>query len=154
MLTLIERMLTAGAMQNGRLFPTTQGTPQGGVVSPLLSNILLTPFDREMRRRGYQLTRCRRLGGDVQESARSGSGTAVRGKDPRDPGRADQFAENAGRARTSRVSHSLGTRSSAAGGLHLRPRRSSPGRARRSPTQRSSTGSRMQFAGRRGVAFR
>jgi RNA-directed DNA polymerase len=56
-LTLIKRMLTAGAMQNGRLFPTTQGTPQGGVVSPLLSNILLTPFDREMRRRGYQLTR-------------------------------------------------------------------------------------------------
>ena len=56
-LTLIERMLTAGSMQNGRLFPTTQGTPQGGVVSPLLSNILLTPFDREMRRRGYQLTR-------------------------------------------------------------------------------------------------
>ena len=56
-LTLIERMLTAGAMQNGRLFPTTQGTPQGGVVSPLLSNILLTPFDQEMRRRGYQLTR-------------------------------------------------------------------------------------------------
>src|SRR5712671_8109206 len=48
-LTLIERMLTAGAMDKGRLFPTTQGTPQGGVVSPLLSNILLTPFDREMR---------------------------------------------------------------------------------------------------------
>ena len=56
-LTLVERMLTAGAMQHGRLFPTTPGTPQGGVVSPLLSNILLTPFDREMRRRGYQLTR-------------------------------------------------------------------------------------------------
>jgi RNA-directed DNA polymerase len=56
-LTLIERMLTAGYMENGRLFPTSQGTPQGGVVSPLLSNILLTPFDREMRRRGYQLTR-------------------------------------------------------------------------------------------------
>lgn len=56
-LTLSERMLTAGAIQHGRLFPTTQGTPQGGVVSPLLSNILLTPFDREMRRRGYQLTR-------------------------------------------------------------------------------------------------
>jgi group II intron reverse transcriptase/maturase len=56
-LTLIERMLTAGAIDKGRLFPTTQGTPQGGVVSPLLSNILLTPFDREMRRRGYQLTR-------------------------------------------------------------------------------------------------
>ena len=56
-LTLLERMLTAGVMDEGRLFPTTQGTPQGGVVSPLLSNILLTPFDREMRRRGYQLTR-------------------------------------------------------------------------------------------------
>jgi RNA-directed DNA polymerase len=56
-LMLIERMLTAGAMQHGRLFPTTQRTPQGGVVSPLLSNILLTPFEREMRRRGYQLTR-------------------------------------------------------------------------------------------------
>src|SRR5205807_3570218 len=34
-----------------------RGTPQGGVVSPVLSNILLTPFDREMRLRGYQLTR-------------------------------------------------------------------------------------------------
>jgi group II intron reverse transcriptase/maturase len=56
-LTLIEQMLTAGAMQHGRLFPTTQGTPRGGVVSPLPSNILLTPFDREMRRRGCQLTR-------------------------------------------------------------------------------------------------
>jgi RNA-directed DNA polymerase len=56
-LTLIERMLTAGYRQHGRLFPTPQGTPQGGVGSPLLSNILLTPFDREMRGRGYQLTR-------------------------------------------------------------------------------------------------
>jgi group II intron reverse transcriptase/maturase len=56
-LMLIERMLTAGYMAKGRLFPSAQGTPQGGVVSPLLSNILLTPFDREMRRRGYQLTR-------------------------------------------------------------------------------------------------
>jgi len=56
-LTLLERMLTAGYCAKGRLFPTLQGTPQGGVVSPLLSNILLTPFDREMRRRGYQLTR-------------------------------------------------------------------------------------------------
>ena len=56
-LTLIEQMLTAGYMEQGHLFPTPQGTPQGGVVSPLLSNILLTPFDREMRRHGYQLTR-------------------------------------------------------------------------------------------------
>ena len=56
-LTRIERMLAAGYMQHGRLFPTPQGTPQGGVVSPLLSNILLTPCDRERRRRGDQLTR-------------------------------------------------------------------------------------------------
>ena len=41
----------------GRKLPTEQGTPQGGVVSSLLSNILLTPFDWEMRRRGYRLTR-------------------------------------------------------------------------------------------------
>jgi hypothetical protein len=41
-LTLIERMLTAGYMQHGHLFPTPQGTPQGGVVSPLLRGCLKT----------------------------------------------------------------------------------------------------------------
>ncbi len=56
-LRLIEAMLKAGSYGKGRLFPTERGTPQGGVVSPMLSNVLLTPFDREMRRRGYQLTR-------------------------------------------------------------------------------------------------
>lgn len=56
-LRLIEAMLKAGSYGQGRLFPSKRGTPQGGVVSPLLSNILLTPFDWEMRRRGYQLTR-------------------------------------------------------------------------------------------------
>jgi RNA-directed DNA polymerase len=56
-LRLIRAMLKAGSYGKGRLFPSERGTPQGGVVSPLLSNILLTPFDREMRRRGYQLTR-------------------------------------------------------------------------------------------------
>ena len=56
-LRLIRAMLKAGSYGKGRLFPTERGTPQGGVVSPLLSNILLTPFDREMRRKGYQLTR-------------------------------------------------------------------------------------------------
>jgi len=56
-LRLIKSMLKAGSYGEGRLFPTERGTPQGGVVSPLLSNILLTPFDREMRCRGYQLTR-------------------------------------------------------------------------------------------------
>jgi group II intron reverse transcriptase/maturase len=56
-LRLLRAFLTAGSYGEGRLFPTTHGTPQGGVVSPLLSNILLTPFDREMRRKGYRLTR-------------------------------------------------------------------------------------------------
>src|SRR5947207_3502363 len=56
-LRLIEAMLKAGSYGKGRLFPTERGTPQGGVVSPVLSNILLTPFDWEMRQRGYQLTR-------------------------------------------------------------------------------------------------
>ncbi len=56
-LRLIRAMLTAGSYGKGRLFPSERGTPQGGVISPLLSNILLTPFDREMRRKGYQLTR-------------------------------------------------------------------------------------------------
>ena len=56
-LELIESMLKAGCMSEGKWHPTERGTPQGGVISPLLSNILLTPFDREMRRQGFQLTR-------------------------------------------------------------------------------------------------
>jgi hypothetical protein len=50
-------MLKAGSYGQGKLFPSERGTPQGGVASPLLSNVLLTPFDQEMRRKGYQLTR-------------------------------------------------------------------------------------------------
>jgi RNA-directed DNA polymerase len=53
----IERMLKAGVLSEGQRLPTEQGTPQGGIVSPLLSNILLTPLDCEMRRRGFRLTR-------------------------------------------------------------------------------------------------
>jgi RNA-directed DNA polymerase len=56
-LRLVRAMLKAGSYGKGRLFPSERGTPQGGVISPLLSNILLTPFDQEMRRRGYRLTR-------------------------------------------------------------------------------------------------
>jgi len=56
-LGLLRQMLKAGCVAQGRRLPTEQGTPQGGVVSPSLSNILLTPFDREMRRKGYRLTR-------------------------------------------------------------------------------------------------
>ncbi len=56
-LRLLRSMLNAESYGDGRLFPTERGTPQGGVVSPLLSNILLTPFDKEMRSKGYRLTR-------------------------------------------------------------------------------------------------
>ena len=56
-LKLIQQMLEAGYVEQGKLFPTSRGTPQGGIVSPCLSNVLLTPFDKEMRRKGYRLTR-------------------------------------------------------------------------------------------------
>jgi len=56
-LRLIESILRAGCIAEGKRIPTEQGTPQGGVVSPCLSNVLLTPFDREMRHRGYNVTR-------------------------------------------------------------------------------------------------
>lgn len=56
-LGLIRAFLEAGYVADGKRLRTEQGTPQGGVISPLLSNVLLTPFDREMRRRGYRVTR-------------------------------------------------------------------------------------------------
>jgi len=56
-LRIIESILKAGCYAQGETLPTERGTPQGGVVSPLLSNVLLTPFDAEMRRKGYRLTR-------------------------------------------------------------------------------------------------
>jgi group II intron reverse transcriptase/maturase len=56
-LRIIKSILKAGYYMQGKRLPSEKGTPQGGVISPLLSNILLTPFDREMRRKGYRLTR-------------------------------------------------------------------------------------------------
>lgn len=56
-LTLIRQMLKAGYVEEGKLFPTSQGTPQGGVISPLLSNIYLTSFDNKMVEKGFKLTR-------------------------------------------------------------------------------------------------
>jgi two-component sensor histidine kinase len=49
-------MRKAGYEAKGQRFETPRGT-QGGVISRLLSNILLTPFDKEMRQKGYRLTR-------------------------------------------------------------------------------------------------
>ena len=56
-LALVRQMLQAGYQEHGKKHPTDRGTPQGGVISPLLSNIYLTPFDDEMTRKGYCLTR-------------------------------------------------------------------------------------------------
>ena len=56
-LGLIKQILEAGCVAAGKRLKTEEGVPQGGVISPLMSNILLTPFDREMRRKGYRLTR-------------------------------------------------------------------------------------------------
>ena len=56
-LTLIERRRAAGSRQQGRCVPTPQGTPPGGVGTPVRRHRLLTPCDRERRRRGDPLTR-------------------------------------------------------------------------------------------------
>ena len=56
-LTLIRRYLEAGMMADGLVQPRTEGTPQGGPLSPLLSNILLTDLDRELERRGHAFCR-------------------------------------------------------------------------------------------------
>jgi RNA-directed DNA polymerase len=56
-LRLIRRYLEAGMMAAGIVSPRTEGTPQGGPLSPLLSNILLTELDRELERRGHAFCR-------------------------------------------------------------------------------------------------
>ena len=56
-LVLIRRYLQAGMMEGGLVSPRTEGTPQGGPLSPLLSNILLDEWDRELERRGHRFVR-------------------------------------------------------------------------------------------------
>jgi RNA-directed DNA polymerase len=56
-LLLIRRYLQAGMMAGGPVSPRTEGTPQGGPLSPLLSNILLDEWDRELERRGHRFVR-------------------------------------------------------------------------------------------------
>ena len=56
-LKLIRRYLEAGLMEGGIASARTEGTPQGGPLSPLLSNILLTDLDRELERRGHRFCR-------------------------------------------------------------------------------------------------
>lgn len=77
-LKLIRRYLGSGIMQQGLVEPRSEGTPQGGPLSPLLSNILLDDLDKELEKRGHRFCRyaddcnvyvgSRRAGGRVMES--------------------------------------------------------------------------------------
>lgn len=56
-LKLIRSYLEAGVMVNGVKVETDEGTPQGGVISPLLSNIMLNELDQELEARGHKFVR-------------------------------------------------------------------------------------------------
>lgn len=57
LLRLIRRYLESGIMQQGLVEPRSEGTPQGGPLSPLLSNILLDDLDKELEKRGHRFCR-------------------------------------------------------------------------------------------------
>src|ERR1700723_728822 len=57
LLKLIRAFLNAGVMENGLVRPSVVGTPQGGPLSPLLSNLVLDELDRELERRGHRFVR-------------------------------------------------------------------------------------------------
>src|SRR5580692_4030385 len=57
LLKLIRAFLNAGVMENGLVGPSGEGTPQGGPLSPLLSNLVLDELDRELERRGHRFVR-------------------------------------------------------------------------------------------------
>lgn len=56
--SLIRKYLKAGVMVRGRYEKTDRGTPQGGNLSPLLSNIMLNELDKELEKRGLRFVRC------------------------------------------------------------------------------------------------
>lgn len=57
LLKLIRGFLTAGVMEGGLVSPTEEGTPQGGPLSPLLSNLMLDVLDKELEKRGHRFVR-------------------------------------------------------------------------------------------------
>ena len=57
LVSLIRKYLVSGVMENGVVTPTKIGTPQGGNLSPLLSNIMLNELDKELEGRGLRFTR-------------------------------------------------------------------------------------------------
>lgn len=72
LLKLIRAFLTAGVMEDGLVSPVDEGTPQGGPLSPLLSNIVLDEFDRELERRGLRFVRYADDGNIYVQSRRAG----------------------------------------------------------------------------------
>jgi RNA-directed DNA polymerase len=57
LLKLLRSFLNSGVMENGLVSPTDEGTPQGGPLSPLLSNLMLDDLDKELERRGHRFAR-------------------------------------------------------------------------------------------------
>ena len=57
LLGLIRGFLTAGVLEGGLVGPSTKGTPQGGPLSPLLSNLMLDVLDKELEKRGHRFVR-------------------------------------------------------------------------------------------------
>src|SRR5437764_59929 len=57
LLELLRAFLNAGVMENGLVSPSVEGTPQGGPLSPLLSNLVLDELDQELERRGHRFVR-------------------------------------------------------------------------------------------------
>ena len=57
LVSLIRKFLVSGVMENGVVAPTKVGTPQGGNLSPLLSNIMLNELDKELEKRGIKFVR-------------------------------------------------------------------------------------------------
>jgi RNA-directed DNA polymerase len=57
LLKLTRGFLTAGVMEGGLVSPTEEGTPQGGPLSPLLSNLMLDVLDKELEKRGHRFVR-------------------------------------------------------------------------------------------------
>jgi len=71
-LRLIRRYLQAGMMEGGVVSPRVEGTPQGGPLSPLLSNVLLDELDKELERRGHRFARYADDGNVYVRSRRAG----------------------------------------------------------------------------------
>jgi RNA-directed DNA polymerase len=72
-LKLIRSFLQAGVMSEGQFQRTIVGTPQGGVISPLLANIYLHSFDQMIQERGLRMTRYADYCASRRQRAHSGA---------------------------------------------------------------------------------